>query len=204
MFCRASDSLALIPKAAPSKFTAAMHEALGVPMHHLLINESNLLGIYCVLNSNGVVIPSFAEDAEVKFLKSLGLNVCTLNRLSPGNNLLANDYGAWVSPRVHPIQVTQISDCLGVEVTCQRMSVSALAASTMVTNAGLFSSSELPETELKQLEKIFKVKGGVGTTNNGVPYNSFALAANSNGALVGAASSGFETQRVFEALGGND
>ncbi len=202
LFCRASDSMALLPRAAPAKFAQDVREALGVGVHHLLINQSNLLGIYCVLNSNGVVVPSFAEEADLRLLRSLGLNVCVLPRLSPGNNLLSNDYGAWASPRMPRSEVAAVAECLGVEVFTHRFSVSALAASTAVTNKGFFSSSELTDTELRQLEKIFKVKGGAGTTNTGVPYNSFAIVANSRGGVIGSATSGFETQRVFEALGG--
>lgn len=200
LFSRASDSLAFAPLQAPSKFIDAMTTALKVPIHQLLVNQSNLLGLCCAMNSNGMVIQSSAEAPEVKQIRALGLNVCVMDHQSPGINLLANDKGAWASPRVPPHSLIKIQDALGVEVYSMPFSIPALASSTVVTNGGFFSSSELTGTEVKQLEKIFRVKGGVGTTNTGVPFNALGMIANSKGAIVGHDSSGFEVQRIYEAL----
>ncbi|HLD62270.1 MAG TPA: hypothetical protein VI875_00220, partial [Candidatus Norongarragalinales archaeon] len=67
---------------------------------------------------------------------------------------------------------------------------------------GLLAHNETSEIELKYLEKIFSVRGLVGTTNFGQTYNGFSIVANNHGALVGNATTGIEMQRIFEALGG--
>ncbi len=202
LFSCASDRMVLVAPSASPRFMQDATDALGVPIVRVFVNQSNLLGIYCVINSNGVVLPSFAEDAEKKILRSHELNVVTLRNVSPGNNILANDTAAWVSPRVPVEERKSIADALGVEVFTHRFSLPSLASSTVVTNKGLFSSNELTDTELAQLERMFKVKGTLGTTNLGVTFNALGLIANSHGGLVGMQSSGFEVQQVFEALSG--
>ncbi|MEW5955684.1 MAG: translation initiation factor 6, partial [Candidatus Micrarchaeota archaeon] len=70
----------------------------------------------------------------------------------------------------------------------------------VVTNKGLFACNEASDEELKELEKIFGVPAGKGTANLGSPCNGLCMAANSHGAAVGELTTGFEVQRIYEAL----
>ena len=168
----------------------------------LFINSSPLLGLFAAMNSNGVVLPSFADEDEKKQLRQAGLNVHTLERLSPGNNLVVNDKGGLAGEKVPRLELGKLSDCLGVEVQQMRFGDFPLAPSTVVTNKGLLAYNELTELELKRLETLFGVRGANGTSNMGVYFNSLGVVANSRGALIGSKTSGFESQKIFEALGG--
>lgn len=202
MYFKASDQLALAPSNAPVKVVELVERALGVPTVKLLLSQSNLLGLFSCMNSKGVVVTDLAEKAEVALLKKRGLNILLLEGLSPGNNVVANDKAALVSSRVEKKDLRKIEDCLGVEVFQHFFATPALITSTIATNSGLLTHNEITETELKFLEKIFKVQGSQGTVNNGVPFNSLGAVANSKGAVVGDGTSGFETQRIFNALFG--
>lgn len=192
----------MCPPTISHKLLEQLEDALAVPVLKLFINSSPLLGVFAAMNSNGVVLPSFADEDEKIALRNAGLNVHTLERLSPGNNIVANDKGALAGEKMPRLELGKLSDCLGVEVQQMRFGDFPLATSTVVTNKGLLAYNELTEVELKRLESVFGVKGANGTSNMGVYFNSLSVVANSNGALVGSRTSGFESQKIFEALGG--
>lgn len=202
LFFKASDKLLVAPANCPKNTLERMQAALGVPVLHTFLAQSSLIGIFCVLNSSGAVVSSLAESAEKRLLKKQGLNLFSLDTLSPGNNVVANDRAALASPGIPKPQAKKIGDCLGVEVFQQRFATPRVITSTVATNKGLLVNNDFTETETKFLEKIFGVKGSQATVNNGAAFNSLGVAANSRGAVVGEATSGFELQRIYEALFG--
>ena len=200
MFFRASDELLLAPPNSPHKCLQSAEEALGVPVHRTWLAQSNLLGVFSAMNSRGVVLSPLAEKSEVAALRKLGLNSMLLSGLSPGNNVLANDRAALASHRVDKKMLKKIGDCLGVEVVQHRFGTPSLITSSVVTNRGLLTHNELTDTELKFLEKMFGVRGVQGTVNAGAVFNGLGIVANKNGAVAGEATTGFEMQRIYEAL----
>jgi translation initiation factor 6 len=55
--------------------------------------------------------------------------------------------------------------------------------------------------ELKQIEKILKVEGDIGTANFGSPFVGAFILANSHGYLVSEQTTGPELGRIDETLG---
>ncbi|MFQ5406310.1 MAG: translation initiation factor IF-6 [Candidatus Micrarchaeia archaeon] len=205
LFMRANDEVLLVPPKVPRNVLKLAEEALKVPSQKLLIDQSYLIGTFCAVNSTGCVLPSFADKKEIHTIKKLGFNVFLMEELPAcGNNILTNDKAAVINPRISKHDATQISDCLGVEVFSQKplSNVYSPGSANVVTNKGLLAYNETPIAELKMLEKTFTVKGSVGSSNLGVPFNGISVVANKNGALVGQETSGFEVQRVYEALNG--
>ncbi|NYZ75382.1 translation initiation factor IF-6 [Candidatus Micrarchaeota archaeon] len=201
LFFRASDKLLLCPKSAPHKTVSPMVEALGVEPVHLFVDQSPLIGLLSAMNAHGVVLPDFSEKEEQEILKKRGLNVMKLACFAPGNNILVNDSAALVSPAIPARDVKRIGDCFGVEVLQTKIAgFNTIGALNIVTNKGFFACNEASDEELKQLEKIFKVSAGKGTANLGSPCNGLSLTANSKGAAVGEMTTGFEVQRVYDAL----
>ncbi len=202
LYLRASDELFLCPPTSQPKLLSLATEALGLEPLKLFVDNSPLLGVFVAANSSGAVLPSFAGRDEIRKLKAAGVNVCLLDNLAPGNNVLANDFGALASERVPKEKLRELGDVLGVEVHRQRFATS-IPPTAAVTNKGLYAYNELSATELKRLESIFKVRGLNGTSNMGVHFNSLGVVANSNGGLVGSLTSGFEVQKIYEALSGD-
>jgi len=202
LFLRASDKLVAVPRHVPEKTMEAAQAALQVTPFHTSISQSNLLGIFSVMNSKGAVLSCLAEKYEVLEFKKQGLNVALLDPFSPGNNVAANDKAALVSHHLSRSDITAVGDCLGVEVFQHRFATPSIITSISVTNRGFLAHNDLTETELKVLEKMFKVPGMQATVNGGTVFNSLGAVANSNGALVGAQTTGFEVQRIYQALFG--
>lgn len=202
LYLRASDELVAVPKNIPSKTLEAAQAALGARIFHASISQSNLLGIFSVMNSSGALLSSLAEPAEAALFKQQGLNIDFLEPLSPGNNVAANDKAALASHHLSKHELKRVEDCLGVEVFQHRFATPSIITSLAVTNKGFVAHNDLTETELKILEKIFGVHGMQATVNGGTVFNGIGLVANSRGALVGEATSGFEVQRIYEALFG--
>lgn len=202
LFVRASDKLVAVPRDVPEKMLQSTQDSLGVPLFRTSISQSHLLGIFCVMNSNGAVISSLAEKQEIAEFKKQGLNVELLDPFSPGNNIACNDKAALASHNLSFSDIARIEDCLGVEVHQHRFATPAVITATVATNRGFVTHNELSEAEIKLLEKMFKVQGQQATVNGGTVYNSIGLVANGKGALVGELTTGFEVQRIYSALFG--
>jgi translation initiation factor 6 len=204
LFIRANDKIALIPGNSHEKIIPQVKESLETEIIPMFLCQSPILGVFAALNSNGCVVSALTEKKEVKPLKEHGLNVYFLNeQFAPGNNILVNDKAALVNPRMPKQDIKKISECLGVEVFAHPLAhLQTVGSNNVVTNKGLFANHEISDVELKMLEKLFGVRGVKGTVNTGSPANSYGVVANSKGALIGEATSGSETQNIYEALFG--
>ncbi|MGB9577033.1 MAG: translation initiation factor IF-6 [Candidatus Micrarchaeia archaeon] len=201
LYFKASDGLLLAARNAPAKTVELAEEVLRVRSVRLFVRQSPLVGVFAAMNSTGVVLSDSAEAEERALLKKEGLNVCTLKAFAPGNNVLCNDKAALLNPAIHPSDARRIGDCLGVEVFQQPITSRGVVGSlNVVTNKGLLAFNEVTDVEFKRLIQIFGVHGARGTSNMGSVCNAFGVVANTNGALVGQLTSGFEVQRVYEAL----
>lgn len=205
LFIRTNEKYTLVPGNIHEKLIPLVKDCLGTEIIPMFLCQSPILGIFCALNSNGIVVSSLAEKRELEPLKKLGLNVHYLDeKYAPGNNIIANDKGALVNPSIPKTEFKKIGDCLGgIEVYHQPIAqLQAVGSANVATNAGFFAYHEISDVELKMCEKIFGVRGSKGTVNLGSSANAYGVVANSKGALVGETTSGSEMQVIFEALFG--
>jgi translation initiation factor 6 len=204
IFAKTNDSVTLLPKNSPEKFKKICSEVLKTQVVTTSVANSNLIGIFSAMNSNGIVLPALVYEYELKELKHAGLNAAVVDDKSSafGNNILANDSACVVNPAMSHRSITSIADCLGVEVVKGTVGgYKTIGASALVTNKGLLAKTSVTEEELASLEKLFKVKAAVGTANMGVPFVGLCMLANANGFIAGELTSGFELNRIDEALG---
>jgi len=202
MFAKASEKFALLPLGAHPKFTKAA-KALDCKIEQATIAGSNLLGLFCALNSNGIVLPVFTEEHEKKFFKNLGLNVCTLPSTfcAAGNNVCANDKGAIVNSEMPHVLVKKVSECLDVEaVPASIAGHNTVGSACVATNKGFAAHNRINEEEMGLLKSVFKVGGSNATVNMGSPFIGLGVIANSKGCIIGESTSGFESSRVMNAL----
>ncbi|MFH1447557.1 MAG: translation initiation factor IF-6 [Candidatus Micrarchaeota archaeon] len=188
---------------APQKLMDSCREILKTDIVHITINSSDLVGIFMSANSNGAIFPEFVSEEEVKLAKEAGLNTHILRgRMSAiGNNIIANDRVALVNPDIEKGELGKISDCLGVEAFQRSIAGYKTVGSTCVlTNKGFIIHNNAAE-ELKEIEEMIGLEGGIGTANMGVPFVGICMFANSNGYIAGKETGGFELHRIDEALG---
>jgi translation initiation factor 6 len=202
LFARASDNLAVADLTSSPKFLSCL-KLLGAPIIKASFSGSGLAGIYLAMNSNGAIVPSMCDKAEISALRSHGLNVFSLagEFCAAGNNVCANDFGAVINPQIPRAIAGRISDCLGVEAVGRRVAGYLTAGSAVVaTNKGFLAHNRCSEEELKELQSILGVRGVNGTLNTGVASVGLGIVANSRAAVFGEACTGFEMGRAAEGL----
>lgn len=180
-------------------------KVLSVPEVRISIYGTNLVGLFCAGNSNGILLPYFTSDLEFdrikKLTKGLDLNLGVLpdRHTAIGNLVTANDKAALVSPLIEDAGV--IEDVLGVEALIGPVGGhKEVGAVLLPTNKGFLVCPEA-EREIPELEGLLGVKGMCGTVNYGFPFLKSGLIANSHGFITGRRTSGIELGRIDEALG---
>ncbi|MEM5821113.1 MAG: translation initiation factor IF-6 [Candidatus Aenigmatarchaeota archaeon] len=204
IFFKTSEKITLVPKNLEEDIKEKIEKILKTEVLECSIWNSSLLGIYSCMNSNGIILPKLIFEDELKFFKSLDLNIAIIesdyNAL--GNLILCNDNAAIVSPLIERDYIKEIRDALDVEVEVRKILKNNLVGSmAYTTNKGIFFNRNISEEEAKDIAEFFKVKNyGAGSINMGNVYVSIGIIANSNGLLVGEKSSPYEIQIVLESL----
>ena len=199
-----NDRIAIIPPQVPENKRQKVEEWLKVKVVATTIGKSVVTGALACSNSNGVILPPFAQEEEIEAIKSasdINVTVMDTKKTAYGNLVLANDKGAVADPRLEKRVVNKIADTLGVEVVSNEIAglpyVGSLATAT---NKGVLAHPMLKEEEQKVLEDVLKVPVDVGTINCGIPYVATGLLGNSYGAMVGLLTTGPEMFIIGQAL----
>lgn len=181
--------------------------ALNVPRVRTRIYGTNLIGLFCVGNSNGILLPHFISDDEIAklsgFFRECGeeFNVGRLmdNYTAIGNLIACNDRAAIVSPMISKTET--IEEILGVEAVKKKISGhDETGACCVATNKGFIVHPDAGD-ELREISQILRVDGLTGSVNLGFPFIKSGIIANSKGYLVGSRTTGIELGRIDEALG---
>ncbi|MHC3129428.1 MAG: translation initiation factor IF-6 [Candidatus Bathyarchaeota archaeon] len=199
-----NDRIAIIPPQVPETKRKKVEEWLKVKVVATTVGKSVITGALACSNSNGVILPPFAQEEEIEAIKSasdLNVTVMDTKKTAYGNLILANDKGAVADPRLERGVVNKIADTLGVEVVSSEIAglpyVGSLATAT---NKGVLAHPMLKGEERKVLEDVLKVHVDVGTINCGIPYVATGLLGNSNGAVTGLLTTGPEMFIIGQAL----
>lgn len=194
----ATDKYAILSENFPE------NDVLGVPVLNTTIYGTNLVGLFCHGNSNGMLLPYFVSEEDFrkvsKFAREVGFNVAKVEdkHTALGNLVACNDHGAIVSPL---IEDNAVGDILDVETTRMKIASSNETGSCLTaTNKGFMVHPDA-EHQLKDIEDILKAKGLCGTVNYGFPFVKSGVIANSRGYIAGIRTSGIELGRIEDALG---
>ena len=212
-FIVATNNFAIIGEGFRPQIISTIEKVLNVNVVIQRIYEEDLIGCLIVANSNGIIVPSEALDAEVLSLKRrLGLNVEKVEFRGTfsnaiGNIILLGDRRAAIHMRIYDRNretIRRIEDTLGVEVVPFETEITdAIASYAVVNSRGIVVSPLFSEDEIEELRKIFGVpreRVVVSTINMGNPIIRSGCVANDHGVLVGNKTSGIELARIFNAL----
>jgi translation initiation factor 6 len=204
VFLATNNSVTFLPPDVPEKIDDVVRSTLRTSIARFTIAKSPLLGVFIVVNDNGVLLSPLALEDEVRLFKSLGLNVGVLNTkyTAISNLILANNRTALVSPLLEPQLWKVVADVLGVEVIVDTVANNPLVGALAVLNSrGLLVAPEATEEDLKKLSEYFKVRVDVGTVNKGKSFLRGGIVVNDHGALVGDETAGPELMRITQVLG---
>ncbi|MFH0737536.1 MAG: translation initiation factor IF-6 [Candidatus Micrarchaeota archaeon] len=204
MFIRTNDSITMLPLDSMQRIEDLVRERLKTEVIRTGIGDCNLVGMYCAMNSNGVVLPNVAREEEISLLKKAGLNVyvCQDKNNANGNNISANDRGGIINPNVEAAEAKKIGDALGIEmVPLSIAGYTTVGSACLATNGGFLAHFKASGEEMSKIKDALKVSGSKGTVNTGNGFVAFGAIANKNGYVVGEATTAFEIGRLEEALG---
>jgi translation initiation factor 6 len=201
----ATEKMAIVPPQISESKLGRLEQCLEVKAIRTTVGESVLIGALTSANSNGVVLPHFATEEEVRRIKSdfpsVNIAIMETKRTAYGNIALTNDHGAVVDPRLKKKDIANISDALGVEAALGEIAgLPYVGSLAIATNKGAVAHPMIKEEEQKLLKDVLKVPIEVGTVNCGIPYVGTGLMANSHGALVGFITTGPELFIIEHAL----
>jgi translation initiation factor 6 len=204
MFARTNDSVTMLPVDSMKKFEDAVRERLGTDIIRVGMADSNLLGVYVAMNSNGIVLPNVVREEELALIKRSGLNVYVSKdkNNANGNNIAANDKGGIVNPYVERAEAKAIGDALGVELVPMTLAgFSTVGSACIATNTGFLAHYRSSADELARLKDALGVDGSKGTVNMGTGFVAYGAVVNRKGYVVGEKTTAFEMGRLEEALG---
>jgi translation initiation factor 6 len=199
----ATDKYALLGYEPNKKILDQIKKILAVKIINVSIAGSQLLGVFCAGNSNGVLIPKIVEDYELRRLKErldLNLEVIKSKQTALGNMILCNDNGC-IIPKVLAKFRKQIKDCLDCEVgTGTVANLRIVGSASRASNTGCLCHMNAKENEVKMIEEILKVKADIGTVNYGTPFIKTGIIVNNKGFVTSTITTGPELDRIFEVF----
>ena len=204
MFIKTNDDLTVLPLDSMKKIEDAVTESLQTKIVKVGMSDSNLLGVYVAMNSNGIILPNIATEKEVELIRKTGINVYVSNAKhnAHGNNIAVNDKGGIINPNVEPHEAKKIEEVLGVEIVPMTVAgITTIGSACIATNTGFLVHYKSNDDELNRIKDVLKVQGNKGTVNTGTGFVSYGAIVNKNGYVVGEDTTAFEVGRLEEALG---
>ncbi len=204
VFLLATEKYAILSDSRRISNKSLVEKTLGVDIVETNIGESFIIGVLAAGNSSGLVVPEFATDSEIEYIKrSLDISVDRvpgkINAL--GNTILVNDNLALVHPRFSEEAIKIIKNNLNVDVYRGSIAESPLVGSVAIaTNNGVLTHPLTDNEALEWLSEKFNTPASIGTVNCGNPYIKIGLVANTKGALAGDETTGPELFQIGQAL----
>ena len=205
VYMATNNSHTFLPIDAPEKVEDTVRETLVTDIVRVALAGSPLLGLFMVVNDNGILVPSIVTDEEIKTLRLTGLNIGVLKtRYTAITNLIvANNRAVLISPLMEAELRKTVSDVLGAEAFSDYLCGSPLVGSlTVANNRGILISPEATNEDIEKVKAYFKnANVDVATVNRGRSFLRGGIVANDRGALVGDETTGIEIMRITQVLG---
>jgi translation initiation factor 6 len=202
IFSRLTEKALLVPMGAQKKEIRGLEELLGVEVLYASLANSPLLGVLCIANSNGIVVPELVEEREIKEIEEKGIKVKKVNDLSALGNLCAiNDSKGICSMALAEKTVKEIERFLRIETKRMQLAATDVVGSAMVlANNGFIAHPKTTPKEMKEMERFLGLKGKQSTVNYGDAFVGNSAIANSKGAVLGLHTTPHEMLRISEAF----
>lgn len=208
MFARTTEKFCLVGNPITEKNLREIEDHLNVHVLQSSIANTELVGMFCAANSNGIVLPKIALARELQDLKNklkkfdVNLYIVKSKFTTIGNLILCNDKGAVLSRFLPVDEKKSVADVLGVETEYGTVAgMSVVGSSGVATNKGCLLHRDADENEIENVENILKVEADIGTANFGSPFVGSCMIANSHAVIVGEGTTGPEIVRIQETLG---
>ena len=193
IFCISNDNVTLVPLSATVKLKQLIQDFLGTNVVPVSLLNTSLIGLFAACNNKTIIVPQHAEKHELRVLKDHFSEVVIVESKynTIGNLVSMNDHGTVCSPLLQGELDATPLDINGNELTGSLL---------FATNKAFLAHRDTSETDLKTLEKVFRVNGTTGTLNLGDAFVKASIVGNIKGVLVGARTSGPELSRLEDVF----
>ena len=202
VYAAVNENLSLVAANSAPSFVEDLETVLGVETILTTISGSFVLGSLIRMNSNGAVVTGMIETAELERIKKkISVTIIPDKVNAAGKNILANDKGAIINPKLGLSAERTIADALGVEVV--RSSIAGydtVGSACAATNKGCICNVNAKEEDLKLIRDILKVEAVKGSVNHGSKHVGAGILCNSKGALVGDETTPIEMGKIEDGL----
>ncbi len=200
----ATDKYCLIGKVEPTHSNAEkkLKEALDVPVIQTTALDTQLVKIFIAGNSSGIIVPKILEEFELSYLKQKFNKILIINDLytALGNLILMNDSGIIISPLLKR-HIKTISERFNLPCETSTIAKSITVGTLgLATNKGCLVHPKIRDDEKRKIKDILNVELKEATVNFGSVHVGAGIIANSKGASVGSATSGYEIGTINECL----
>jgi translation initiation factor 6 len=204
IFSLATEKAVILPKTASKKEEKKIENLFGTETIKASIANSSLIGVLAAGNRKGLIASSIIEDREQKELEEKGIKVQKMENITAiGNHLAVNDSKGICSKTFTEKQRKKIEKFLSVKLMPATIaSTDIVGASTVATNKGFLINKMASDKEAEAIEKHFGIPGAKATANAGDCFIKNSIIANSQAALAGQNTTGFELTRLDEGLRG--
>ncbi|AAT42792.1 translation initiation factor IF-6 [Picrophilus oshimae] len=202
VYARTWNDVTFLPVNISDEEKRIFEETLKTEVYKISIGNSFLIGSMLSMNSNGIVVADHGID-NLKSLNINGRNILSINNKlnAAGNNIIANDHAALIHKSFPDSIRKKIEDVLGVETVKGSIAgIKTVGSVAVLNDRGMLVTSEADEDEIKYLSDLFKINVKTGTANFGSNYVGASIIANSNGILVGEATTSIELGRIDDTL----
>ncbi|MCL4389542.1 MAG: translation initiation factor IF-6 [Candidatus Marsarchaeota archaeon] len=204
-FLSTTDRFTFAPLNLAKKNCDMIKKALGTEIVKIALSGCDLIGLLCRANSGGVLLSNMVYDDEVEALKrscpDMNVEVLESDLNAVGNNVLVNDRICIINPDYSEKERKAIEDLMGVEtVKAENGGFKTVGANNILTATGIALNNRTTDSEEEKFEKLTGFKGIRTTANMGGLSIGIACIANSRGMVSGYETTGFELNRIMEAL----
>lgn len=198
VFSAGSEEICVVPPIEADVF----EEALETPVIKNTIGGTRVNGSLMRLNSQGAVVSDIIEEREIDaLLDHIDVTVIPDPQNALGNNILMNDYGALIHPKISKEGEQTIRSELEVDVKKGTIAGLKMVGSLGVaTNKGVLCHPHVKEDEIDMIEELFDVPVSKGTANHGSGWIGTCMVANTKGAVIGEETTPIEMGRIEEGL----
>lgn len=173
-----------------------------MPVVHMSVGLTKLVGRMIVGNSKGVLVPAETTDMELQVLRNSLPDAIKIQRVEDklnalGNVIACNDYVALLHPEVEKVTEEIVQDVLGVETYKTTIAGQPLVGSyCCLTNKGGLVHPMCSVAELDALSSLVQIPLCAGTVNRGRDVIGTGLVANDWTAFCGTETTAMELNVV--------
>ncbi|MEM2739254.1 MAG: translation initiation factor IF-6 [Candidatus Bathyarchaeia archaeon] len=207
VYLRATDRFIVCPESTMDSDTRLFAETFKVDtIVKTTVYKSDLIGIFTVANSNGIILPQLVDDGELERIRmylprDVRMAILPGRWTAIGNFLLLNDSGCLSGLRLSREQAKIISDTLDIEVEMGSIeNLPYIGSLAVATNRGVLVDPMISSEEEQVIRDVLRVPVYKGTVNYGSRFVKIGVVANSYGLIVSDATKGSELARITEAF----